>query len=1114
MGVPPLPKLILALSIGAVLSGCGLDFGGSDSSDDPTPTQPEPAPEPAPEPEPEPSPEPEPEPTGPETSLEAGINAGRAMYVRGIGGDWGTNSPMTFDAETGVYSAILASEGTQELFKVADEGWDAIYNCGLGPSSAGTVQPLEQVVDLFCAGGYDAADVGMVMDATSYAFFFRYMGSEDNETGAAQLEVVEAGDQGLDTAVISRAKAHWISSDTLVWDYGRTEISTAELRYDPDGGMEVSAEGVSESQAITLTPGASLSAAQQAQFPHLRGLPVFTVDGDMAQKVAALQGEMVAVAFDDGGTPVKSTYVQFGGVLDDMYAYDGELGAIKTDAGYQLRVWAPTALSVKLHVFDASKTEVAVLEPDADAPAAGVYQFSGGNDWNGQFYQYEVEVYHPVNGRINTFMVTDPYSVSLSTDSQYSQIIDLTDPALMPAGWDALVKTLPEHKDISLYEGHVRDFSISDESVAAEHRGKYLAFTYNGVGDNSLSTGMQHLIALQQAGLTHMHLQPPFDIGSVPEAADRQVNLSDPFNRLCEKTTISNPDDCETYGEQSIQSVFEQWAAADPATPEIQRISSAPGRLNGFASVDSFNWGYDPYHYNVPEGSYATTPEGTARILEFRQMVKGLADVGINTVIDVVYNHTIASGVNTMSVLDKVVPRYYHRLNESSGEVETSTCCDNTAAEMAMMEKLIVDSIVLWAKHYKVDSFRFDLMGHYPLSTMQKVQAALAELTPEADGVDGSKIYIYGEGWNFGEIANNRRFTQATQGNLAGTGIGSFNDRIRTAVRGPDFQNGQDQGFGNGLFVYPNGVGSNSKSTLLSQGDTIRVSLAGNMRDFRFIDRNGNVQTGSGNGGNGYTDDPQENVNYIDKHDNESLFDNTQAKLPADMSMADRVRVHNLNNAFINFGQGVPFYMMGSDILRSKSLDRNSFDSGDWFNFIDFSLEQNGWGRGLPLAWDNSSRFSTMTQLLNNQNINPQKADMQAAHAAFVEQLQIRYGSALFRLDGKDDVMTRVNFNNTGPDQVPAVIAMSISDGSCAGADLDPNVDGVMVIINADDDPITLPYTGADGFVLNSIQANGSDEIAKGATFSDGAFQLPGLTYAVFEKPQNGAQGEFPCNTN
>src|SRR5690606_21984944 len=121
-------------------------------------------------------------------------------------------------------------------------------------------------------------------------------------------------------------------------------------------------------------------------------------------------------------------------------------------------------------------------------------------------------------------------------------------------------------------------------------------------------------------------------------------------------------------------------------------------------------------------------------------------------VVDVVYNHTNASGQAQRSVLDRIVPGYYHRLDES-GNVTTSSCCANTATEHAMMERLMVDSVRLWAEQYKVDAFRFDLMGHHMAENMAAVRAGLDALTIDVNGVDGAGVYVYGEGWDFGEVA-------------------------------------------------------------------------------------------------------------------------------------------------------------------------------------------------------------------------------------------------------------------------------------------------------------------------------------------------------------------------
>ena len=322
-------------------------------------------------------------------------------------------------------------------------------------------------------------------------------------------------------------------------------------------------------------------------------------------------------------------------------------------------------------------------------------------------------------------------------------------------------------------------------------------------------------------------------------------------------------------------------------------------------------------------------------------MVQALNESGLRVVMDVVYNHTNASGQASKSIFDRIVPGYYHRLDDA-GRVTTSTCCANTATENAMMERFMLDSLRLWATEYRVDGFRFDLMGHHMLSNMEHVRSMLDGLTLEADGVDGPAIYVYGEGWDFGEVANNARGVNATQINVAGTGIGTFNDRIRNSVRGGSpFGDRLFQGYATGLYTDPNadtpGTPEEQLAQLLHYEDRIRVGLAGNLRDYTFVDALGETVTGADidyNGApTGYTLDPQEQISYVEAHDNETFFDIVQYKAPADATVADRVRMQNLGLDLVMYSQGVPFFHAGGDMLRSKSLDRDSFNSGDWFNY-------------------------------------------------------------------------------------------------------------------------------------------------------------------------------------
>src|SRR6056297_3365441 len=406
-------------------------------------------------------------------------------------------------------------------------------------------------------------------------------------------------------------------------------------------------------------------------------------------------------------------------------------------------------------------------------------------------------------------------------------------------------------------------------------------------------------------------------------------------------------------------------------------------------------------------------------------------------------------------------------------------------------------------------------MGHHPKSTMLNVQKALADLTPEVHDVQGDKIYLYGEGWNFGEVADDRLFEQATQFNMGGTGIGNFNDRSRDAIRGGFHSwTGREQGFANGQYLYPNEEETDTPNqqllSLLDQADRIRVGMTGNLATYPYINKNGEQVEGS-NDYIGYALNPVESVNYIDKHDNETLWDNTQTKLPSEMRMDDRVRIHLLSLAFINYGLGVPFHQLGTDILRSKSMDSNSYDSGDWYNMVDFTLETDNWAIGLPPSWDNESNWDSQAEFMTNTNIDIRKEHMEFANSVFRDQLRVRYSTPLMRLGSAEEIHTRVGYHNTGPSQIPGVIAMTISDGSCTSSDLDPNYDGLLIVFNADLQPHEIEL-GIDGLELHPALQNGADQVVKESAASGGIITVPPISAAVFIKPQSGSQGSFPCN--
>lgn len=898
--------------------------------------------------------------------------------------------------------------------------------------------------------------------------------------------------------VIDGAAAHWLDASTLVWNVTADHV---ELLASADASIAIDDEGNLTGTYNTYPLAtATLSTETAAAFPHLASYTAFSIAQDASAVKTILKDQLVAVAYDADGNVLDATQVQQAGVLDALYtsgsddADEATLGATMADGNTTFNLWAPTAQQVELLAFDANKTALdgypAAMTEDA---ATGIWSLSTDLP-AGTYYQYQLTVYHPLTGELETVVTTDPYSLSLSVNSDYSQVVDLNSADLKPAGWDAQTAPIVAPKDIVIYEAHVRDFSASDASVSAEHRGKYLAFT------DTSSVPVQHLQQLQQAGVTHFHLLPVFDIASINEDPAQRVALTDTVGKLCQLN--ANASVCSSAN--SGDTIEQLLTACDPATQCAETI------MDDVRDLDAFNWGYDPYHFGVPEGSYATNAEGTTRIVEFRQMVEALHNIGLDVVMDVVYNHTNAAGVSDTSVLDKVVPGYYQRLDVNSGQVLNSTCCSNTATEHRMMGKLMIDTLKTWATEYKIDAFRFDLMGEQPLALMQE---ALADLRN-----DNPNMYFYGEGWNLGDGVE-QRFVPAQQAYLGGTGIGSFSDRMRDAVRGGSpFDSGdgirRTQGIANGLYNFPNELNSGSadeKASLLTATDIARVELAGNLKDFVLVDHTDAVTHGKDVDYNGqaagYAESPIEIESYVSKHDNQTLWDNNQYKIPTGTSMADRVRMQDFALSFPLLGQSIPFIQMGSELLRSKSMERDSYNSGDWYNNVDFTANSNNWNVGLPRDDKDADNYDVIKAVTADTSTVAAPSDISTSNQRFLEFLRLRSSSPLFRLGAKEAVMQRVDYHNTGADQIPGVIVMSIDDGTSAGADLDTNYDGIVTVFNASADSVTvnLPVAGLE---LNAIQRNSSDSEINSITVSGTQVSVPGFSTIVLVLPeQNSVQG-------
>ena len=874
------------------------------------------------------------------------------------------------------------------------------------------------------------------------------------------------------------ATAAWLDGRRLRWGNGPALPAGGRYRllHSASAALVVqagaAAEGVDD--ALTLAHDLQpLPAALAQRWQWFAPGPVLRVAGvDPARLKLLHQGQLLLVLEDAQGRMLQATRVQHAAALDALYpqaALQGELGARVQRRGSaaaqtQFKLWAPTARAVWLCLHangDAAAPALQPPQPLRRDGTTGIWQSQLPHDLRGHTYTYLVDVLAPGAGLVRN-RVTDPYALSLNADSRRTWIGDLADPALQPPGWRDTPRPqrVRHNTDLVVYELHVRDFSASDRSVPERHRGKYTAFA------NRASDGMRHLRDLAKAGVTDVHLLPVFDLASVPETG-------------CTTPTVPSG------------------LAPDADTQQATVMAQARS--------DCFNWGYDPLHYTAPEGSYASSAhDGAVRIREFRSMVQALHRAGLRVGMDVVYNHTSASGQAATSVLDRIVPGYYQRLNEK-GEVETSTCCANTATENRMMAKLMIDSAVVWARDHHIDSFRFDLMGHQPRVAMQRLQRAVNAAT-------GRHIPLIGEGWNFGEVKDGRRFVQASQASLNGSGIATFSDRARDAARGGGCcddtqQTLQRQGWANGLFTAPNGHAPTSatREDLMRAADSVRVGLAGTLRGYKLQTFDGGLKPleaiDYAGQGAGYTSQPGEVVNYVENHDNPTLFDINVLKLPRSTSAEDRARVQVLTLALTAFSQGVAYFHAGSELLRSKSGDRNSYDSGDWFNRIDWSAQDNFWGTGLPPRGDNEAFWPVLKPLLADPAIKPQPEHIRFTRDAFADLLRIRASSSLFRLPTLQAVQQRLRLLNTGPGQNPAVVVGHLDGHGWPGAGFAE----LLYLVNSDTQPAVLPLPTLRGkaFELHPVQraaTAGDARLVREATWQaeTGTVQVPARSAVVF----------------
>lgn len=402
-----------------------------------------------------------------------------------------------------------------------------------------------------------------------------------------------------------------------------------------------------------------------------------------------------------------------------------------------------------------------------------------------------------------------------------------------PKGFENhFIPKIENKTDAIICEVSVRDISI-DSNSKAKNKGKLLALTENQQGDFKDKTMLSHI---KDMGFTHVQLMPIYDFASIDETL--AVNDESEDNR-------------------------------------------------------DYNWGYDPQNYNAVEGSYSTEPSNpTQRIKELKSAIQNIHENGLSVIMDVVYNHVYEQ---EKSPLHKSMPGYFFRYKD--GKLANETGCGNViASENKMVSKYIVDSVKYWVKEYKLDGFRFDLMGLLDIDTMNKLKLELKKINPD--------IIIIGEGWDMESILPKDK--KAIQKNARFMrDIAFFNDTMRDSLRGSGFI-------------------SNDKGFLLEdykKKTNLMKSIVGGINYSKELDLWGDAY-------------PDQVVNYVECHDNHSLYD----KLKLENITEDEVKeLHRLATTIVLLSQGIPFMQIGQEFFRSKNGVENSYNSPDSINKVNWS---------------------------------------------------------------------------------------------------------------------------------------------------------------------------------
>ncbi|MFS9302971.1 pullulanase [Streptococcus mitis] len=511
---------------------------------------------------------------------------------------------------------------------------------------------------------------------------------------------------------------------------------------------------------------------------------------------------------------------------DESYSYDGPLGATLKEDGKRvdLTLWSPSADKVSVVVYDKNDPEKVVGTVALEKGERGTWKQTLNENSGLGISNYTGYYYHyQIERQGKTVLALDPYAKSLAAWNSDEAKIDDAHKVAKAAFVDP-AKLGPQ----DLTYGKIRNFKSREDAVI------YEAHVRDFTSDPAIAKDLtkpfgtfeafiEKLDYLKNLGVTHIQLLPVLSYYFVNELKNHE-------------------------------------------------------RLSDYASSNSnYNWGYDPQNYFSLTGMYSSDPKNPEkRIAEFKNLINEIHKRGMGAILDVVYNHTAK-----VDIFEDLEPNYYHFM-DADGTPRTSFGGGRLGTTHHMTKRLLVDSIKYLVDTYKVDGFRFDMMGDHDAASVEEAYKAARTLNPN--------LIMLGEGWR----------TYAGDENMP------------TKAADQDWMKHTDT-----VAVFSDDIRNNLKSGYPNEGQP--AFITGGKRDINTIFKNLIAQPT-----NFEADSPGDVIQYIAAHDNLTLFDIIAQSIKKDPSKAENyAEIHRrlrLGNLMVLTAQGTPFIHSGQEYGRTKQF--------------------------------------------------------------------------------------------------------------------------------------------------------------------------------------------------